>query len=150
MVQTAKKTALKNQERRFSCQIENCPIDLHRWYHLKFTSTILHWMYPSLQEKLPFSNKKRAKIYLFLAKRNRIHSASQWRRFFLMTPHPICHTMALLKYSYLIRPKNAFHYTAQSCYFPIFCLVKSKPYENIFFKPYLDNFWKQNLCFFID
>ena len=37
-----------------------------------------------------------------------------------MTPHPICHTMALLKYSYLIRPKNAFHYTAQSCYFPIF------------------------------
>jgi hypothetical protein len=42
-----------------------------------------------------------------------------------MTPHPICHTMALLKYSYLIRPKNAFHYTAQSCYFPIFCLVYS-------------------------
>ena len=25
-----------------------------------------------------------------------------------MTPHPICHTMVLLKYSYLIRPKMHF------------------------------------------
>ena len=50
--------------------------------------------------------------------------------------------MALLKYSYLIRPKNAFHYTAQSYYFPIFCLVYYK-------KKYLQGekkilLWKHN------